>query len=440
MKYGIVSYEKKYLRLNGNETQNMGDWFQTIAMENLYKEWGVQDYIYISRNDAKTYDGEYVILPFNGYNTFINKISYKTNTFPLSPKIVPVFFSMHLHDTKIPDEIKSQFYQFSPIGCRDEETMINLRNHGIMSYLSGCVTVLFPKRSQSIHQKKVILVDAPKELETYIPEALKNNIEYQTQLYKISRTSGNPYMTREESIASYQRAKELLAYYRDNAALIITSRLHTAASCMAMGIPVILAKKDFDGRYGWIEKFLPLYSKDTWGNINWFPKSINFELEKETIKMCLKKQIQNAFDTYNDVFSLSAFYENRNRYNYNSFFRTALQNFKKVKTNEPTLYAIWGVIESSLILTNMIKSILPTWILKKVYDNNVNGTFEGIIIEKPECILQSAENIFYIIAASAAHNAAKEMLTKLNKYYILVDLENTDWQTNLLLEESYEPL
>ena len=32
MKYGILSYERKKLSLNGRDTQNMGDWVQTIAM------------------------------------------------------------------------------------------------------------------------------------------------------------------------------------------------------------------------------------------------------------------------------------------------------------------------------------------------------------------------------------------------------------------------
>ena len=52
MKYGILSYERKKLSLNGRDTQNMGDWVQTIAMEMLYNEWGIDNYIKVSRNDA----------------------------------------------------------------------------------------------------------------------------------------------------------------------------------------------------------------------------------------------------------------------------------------------------------------------------------------------------------------------------------------------------
>ena len=57
MKYGILSYERKKLSLNGRDTQNMGDWVQTIAMEMLYNEWGIDNYIKVSRNDAHDYDG-----------------------------------------------------------------------------------------------------------------------------------------------------------------------------------------------------------------------------------------------------------------------------------------------------------------------------------------------------------------------------------------------
>ena len=45
----------------------------------------------------------------------------------------------------------------------------------------------------------------------------------------------------------FQAAKELLDFYRDNAGLIITKRIHCAMPCAAMGIPVIFSDKR-DGR------------------------------------------------------------------------------------------------------------------------------------------------------------------------------------------------
>lgn len=312
MRFGVVSYERKFLKLNGNENQNMGDWGQTIAMEQLYHEWGITDYIHVSRNDVKYYDGEYVILPYNGFNTLINRANYKTETFPLSHKIIPVFFSMHYHDRYIPLEMKEQLKAFEPIGCRDEETMVNMRKHGIRSYLSGCVTSLLPRREEDKEkQNKILIIDAPKDIDKYIPSELIGEIEYHTNLFHITRTEGPNYMTSNESKESYEQAKKLLNYCRDNAKLIITSRLHIASPCMAMGIPVILVKEDFDGRFAWIEKYLPLYSKERWNEINWYPKPVEYEKEKLWIKGILKKKIDEAYDEYNEIYSLSEYFEER---------------------------------------------------------------------------------------------------------------------------------
>src|SRR5690606_24210023 len=45
-----------------------------------------------------------------------------------------------------------------------------------------------------------------------------------------------PYLSTATRFAT---AKELLKYYRDEAGLVITSRIHCAMPCAAMGIPVV---------------------------------------------------------------------------------------------------------------------------------------------------------------------------------------------------------
>lgn len=429
MKFAVLSYERKYLSLSGKAQQNLGDWIQTIATEELYKEWGITDYIHVSRNDAREYNGEYVLLPFNGFNTLIDKANYKTKTFPLSPKIIPVFFSMHYHDKYIPKKMLLQLIQYGPIGCRDEETMQNLRAQGIQSYLSGCVTALLPKRNPSINQNKILLVDPPNGIEEYIPSHFKKNIEYHTNMFRITRTTGEPYMTTEESSSAYNHAKDVLQYYKDNAALVVTSRLHVASPCMAMGIPVVLAKEDFDGRFAWIEKYLPLYSRKDWNIINWNPSPINYEEEKTFIKSVLKKQLFSTYNKFKDIYALSEFYESRCRVEYNQKIRQAIQSLQQEK-NKPQNYAIWGVVDSSLLINNIIAEVYPEWNLSKVYDLRVEGNFEGINIQKPETI--TAENdLIYFIVATKARTDAKELLERINKKYIIVDLKSDSWENNL---------
>lgn len=428
MKYGILSYERKKLSLNGRDTQNMGDWVQTIAMEMLYNEWGIDNYIKVSRNDAHGYDGEYVVLPINGFNTFVNKVSYKTNTFPLSAKIIPVFFSFHLHDSVIDSKIKDQFKRYEPIGCRDEETMRNMRNNGIEAYLSGCVTALFPKREDKEYTK-ICGVDLPKGIEKYMPDNIKNDLECYSALYRINRTDGPDIMTEKESMESYNTAKKMLYYYRNNAALVITSRLHVASPCMAMGIPVILVKEDFDGRFSWIDKFLPLYGRDEWEKIDWNPAPVEYEEFKKKVKDFLYKEIVETYKNNVEKYTISEFYENRNRIDYN---KQLMQQVKEIgsKIGKKCKYSLWGVINKTIIVNNVIRGMYPEWELEEVYDRMVEGQFEGKCIKNP-MDLDVKEDVIYIVIAPKAQIEAKRIVSQQKGKYVLVNFNEMSWENNL---------
>lgn len=429
MKYGVLSYERKALSLNGRDSQNMGDWVQTMAMEELLREIGITDYLFVSRNDAARYDGEEVRLIVNGYHSLFPRIGYKTDTFPLASKIEPIFLSMHFHDRCIPESIKKQWILYGPVGCRDEETCENLVKNGVPAYLSGCVTALLPKRKPDpVRQTKVIVVDVAEELLAYIPKYLREKAEYRTQLFPLERVSGSPIMTAEESVKSYERAKELLKYYRDNAALIITSRLHVASPCMAMGIPVILAKEDFDGRYAWIDRFLPLYGKKDWGNIDWNPETVDYEEEKSRIKEEWKERILASDAPKKTQWFSENCYGNRVRYHYNGLISEALEKLSNEFADRGgrMRYALWGVTEHALRVNNVIKDKLSEWELSGVYDLNVSGSFEGVPISKPAEI-RVEDGLLYFIIAPRAWEFAKEMLEKMGQAYVLVDVNSGVW-------------
>lgn len=426
MRFGIVSYERKALFSNGTEVegyQNIGDWIQMLAMENLYKEWGIQDYIRVSRNDARIYDGEYVFVPWNGYNTLINKIGYKTDTFPLSNRIIPVFVSFHFHDSYIPKDMEKQLRQYAPIGCRDEETMINMRKHGIPSYLSGCVTALLPIRKKDEEkQKKILFIDTPKGIEEYVPNDIKERAEYHKNVYHIKRNGGELYMTKEEAEQVYEYAKKTLKYWRDNAQLVVTSRLHVASPCLAMGIPVILASEHFDGRFSWIEKYLKLYPKNRWKEIEWYPEPVEYEDKKIWIKDVIKRHIIQAYENNKDIYELSEYYEKRQREVYNSGIKECLKKLNLQKEKKQS-YAIWGIKDSCLKFTNNMRLMYPNWKLKKVYDLNVEGKFEGISIETPENISEESDLVYFILTKKPIEDA-KRKLRELRKRWVIIDFEN----------------
>lgn len=428
LKFGVLSCGEIHLNLDGNDFQNLGDWIQTIAVEELYKEWGIKDYIHVNKDHVAEYDGDYVLLPYNGFNTCNPMRFLRINAFPLSDRVIPVFFSMHFHDDFFSEKFRLQLIQYGPVGCRDEETMINMRRHGIQAYLSGCVTALFSRRVlDEKKQNKVLLVEAPNGIEEYMPSDLRNKIEYLTHIYPISRTEGAPIMNEEEKEKAYQEARRLLNYYKENAALVITHRLHVAAPCVAMGIPVILARSDeFDGRYAWIDKFLPMYPKGTWNTINWYPDVVDYEEEKKVIKNVLKNQLMQAYDKYKDIVSLSEFYENRKRHKYNQNVVKALE---QLDLHNYHSYAIWGAISESMILKHIISRKYPHLKLVAIYDKNIEGLFEGYQIQKPDMIKN--DNTLYFVMPRSAFESAKQILESFHNHYVLAEYRNDEWENNL---------
>lgn len=428
MKYAVLSYDRKALSLNGRDGQNLGDWIQTLAVEELYKEFGIEEYSFVSRNDAASYKGDEVCLLVNGYHTLINRVGYKTNTFPLSENIYPIFLSMHFHDRNIPIQMQEQLRKFGPVGCRDEETFLNMQEHGIPAFLSGCVTALFARRvDNTANQNEVLLVDIPKELAEKIPEKMRKDAKSITQIFPITRQNGNEFMTESETVLAYEKAKELLRYYKEHAKLVITSRLHTAVPCMAMGIPVILAKEDFDGRFSWIDKYLPLYSKDKWDEIDWNPVAVEFEDDKKKLKDCYREFIFSNPEKRNTW--AYDFWGQRERYFYNKIIKTEIERLKE-RCSPSEQYFIWGVTDNTLRLNNVIKELFPQWKLVGVYDRMVRGKFEGYDIVPIEELSYSDDSICFV-AAPKAWEQAKETFKNNRVRYILVDFNDVNWTMRL---------
>ena len=98
MKYANVVFD-------GNRTGsvNIGDDLQLVAIENLYREMGIdyKDVVKIGLSQLATYDGEYVILPISfplyGYREGLNITMF-------SPKIIPVFLGLSIMSENLSDD------------------------------------------------------------------------------------------------------------------------------------------------------------------------------------------------------------------------------------------------------------------------------------------------------------------------------------------------
>src|SRR5690606_36872910 len=126
-----------------------------------------------------------------------------------------IFFGFHMTpETAVAySEHKEYFKRFEPIGCRDHATAEYLRSWGVEAYVSGCATMTFPRQSREPNDPKLVLVDQTRKHFPHRERRGHVSISHVARLFLSAATR-------------YAMARELLRYYRDEAGLIITSRIH----------------------------------------------------------------------------------------------------------------------------------------------------------------------------------------------------------------------
>lgn len=389
---------------SGQFVSNLGDQIQIIAIDYLYELLGIpaKDIVYIDKKTLPIYDGEYVLLPVN-----LPLVDYIEGGLSrrFSERIIPVFLGLNIWKDSLDAEEVSYLRRFEPIGGRDERTLRLLRNHGITSYLSGCITATFPRSDVDRKQlDKVFLVNVPPRLMEYIPKKLLENVEIINQ--HVFGASSDPKL---ESRILYEK-------YRNEAALIVTSLFHAAVPSMAAGIPVIMAQERCSYRLGWLEKLLPIYDGKDFDIIDWAPEPVEYEDFKKLLLDNILHQIRSAYEKYNKILTISQFYEDRKKSNYviDIFESIKLQLCKRVDQQKHFEYAIYGLSEASIILVNYLKSNYPNAKLRKIYDMRENTRFEGLKAELPSNITPDP-NLLIFVTAFAATSAANKLFTEIGR-------------------------
>ena len=406
---------------NNTTLVNIGDYLQCLAITNIYKQMGIEEneILNLTPDEVKNYDGEdYLVLPLN-WGLFDKSFLDEDNRLNFSPKILPVFLSMTTginYDEKYFNDFNIAYYKnFEPIGCRDEVTMHTLRRFGIKAYVNGCLTAVFPKRQSNNIQNKILLIDVPIELYEYIPETLLNNTEIFHQQYYISNDQSDE-ITKNEIIDRYK-------YYSDTAKLIITSRLHVASPAMAMGIPVIFVKSKLDMRFSWLDKFIPLYTPQTYNRINWNPTAIVYGNMKEQIINNSIRRIKEVYDSYKNNLEISEFYEARYKNDYVAFtdvlhkgYENAISYLaKKYKEDHAFEYGIWGLNKSAENFYEFMCKNYKNAKLTLTVDLYKDTIFHGIHTIKPDEIdLRSMDNMF--VLPVGASNMAIDLFRMNNVY------------------------
>lgn len=276
------------------DAYNLGDYMQTIAtkraLNELFKDLKFEYFdrdilsFYQSSSQAKTpcvMQGWFSI----GYD------------FMPSVDILPIFIGTHLtqaiHHFFIDFLVHyPNYFEDLEIGCRDKYTLEFCQNYKIKSYFSRCLTLTLPKRKPLKTPGKVFFVNVPKPFMDFIPQDLKQNAEFVSHGLRLApKTHWQHYN---------EVMQALLERYKNEAALIITSRLHCAAPCTALGIPVIFMRHNNEQstRFSALDGILKIHTLEDFkeGRVDFSPKAPNIEPLKEAMLENIKLSILKAFN------------------------------------------------------------------------------------------------------------------------------------------------
>lgn len=404
MKLGIILHNYGNLSTQAAGF-NIGDPIQSIMLERLYNEMGVNENEIKRLNlcDLSTYNGEYILLPMLSV-----AIGVGFTPLPLSPKIIPLFISAHFVISELNYEQITYLRNYAPIGCRDEYSLNTMRRYNIPAYLTGCITVLFPKRAASINAKDIYIIDEPKALKKFLPEHIRKNAIYETHLLPLDGTS----MTEKEAERLYRLSKERLEIYKKRAGLVISSRMHALVPCMAMGIPVIAVFDNLSYRFSWLDKYIPLYTETDFQYINWNPEPVAYEDRKKIIKNILINAIKESKSKYESICELSDFYENRQRALYGNKYHCAIKKAHLV--SDKFNYIIWGCGLIGNSAYQIMQDLYPHAKLIVAVDEYVEGQWHGVDIIKSEQLVNYPE-CFIILATYSGKKQGLAAMKKLGK-------------------------
>lgn len=310
-KYGLIVYENEiYKKRNWI---NLGDYVQSTAAKQFLPKVDS----FISRDHMNSYEGELARMIMNAWYMDIPE------NFPPSKHISPLYVSMHLNTTILErffteDTIK-HLKAHEPIGCRDIHTKDILESHGVRAYYSGCLTLTLGKTykrdkitdniyivdpmydsmtfpelvkkplrfgKRILNGRAFELTHRKKILERYFDKNILDSAQYLDQII--------PYITAEEG---FRLAHEFLTKL-SSAKLVITSRIHTALPCLAMGTPVIFINGGFKNildncRFNGLIDFFNRIDVDSKCN-----SRINFEIPNDRVTFSSIPQNKNLHEKY----------------------------------------------------------------------------------------------------------------------------------------------
>ncbi|MDR0522528.1 MAG: polysaccharide pyruvyl transferase family protein [Planctomycetaceae bacterium] len=278
MKYALLQYECKHHPGFYDDKMNVGDHVQSIAARQFLPQVDT----YIDREETAFYKGDRVKLILNAWWHI-----WEGNAVP-SEDIDPLYIAFHLvNPDAVPQKMLDYLKKHEPIGCRDETTLGFFQSKGIDAYFSGCLTLTLGKTYHvPIEQRnnKIYFVDFDRSQTMNWLNSKLHPLSVKLTPKKVRRrlenildmffTGQNEFVRRTHYCSRrvpqterFRRAEQYLQDYSE-AKLVVTTMIHVALPCLAMGTPVILVTKDlYDPRFSGIKELMNHLGIDKDGNL-----------------------------------------------------------------------------------------------------------------------------------------------------------------------------
>jgi hypothetical protein len=280
-------------------TENLGDYIQILACLRLLETLDLRPSIYLDRDTelASAPTGEWnsgpILLPLSGW--FKHMVGADPR-WPPHRRIVPIFIGFHVRPYQCPALLEPASIEYmkahGPIGCRDPFTKRVLEEKGVPTYLSHCLSLTFARRPLEQAGDKVVVASRDRDIIDLLPPEYRRD-----HLYV------NHYAVKDSFSAYMAAARELLALYRTQARLVITTFLHCALPCLAMGIPTIVflprPQNDFqrasdEERFSGLMQIASVHRFGNTAQVDWSPPPQNIESLKETVSLDFQNRVTMA--------------------------------------------------------------------------------------------------------------------------------------------------
>jgi hypothetical protein len=180
-----------------------------------------------------------------------------------------------------------------------------------------------------------------------------------------------------------------------------------------MGIPVIMAVENCSWRYSWIDRYIPIYTPETFQGIDWRPSPIEYEFYKKKILDLMASQINRVYEKYSLMYEVSDYYESRAKNQYGSRAYHLIRSMKG-KVADDFRFIIWGCGRNGEDVLAALAENFPKARFTAAVDEYQEGIFHGVEIVKSS-ELDEYPDCFVFIASYSGRNMGFEKMSALNR-------------------------